>query len=187
MGYELSDVSRDYINTFQRILSKMIKSMTEAELTESISHNFIVQMIPHHRAAIEMSKNILRYTTNIQIQNIALNIISEQTESIENMRKIKCDCMELTNSEQDICSYQKNVNQIMNTMFHNMENAYTSNQINLDFIYEMIPHHKGAIEMSNNALQYNICPQLKPILYAIINSQQKGIIQMRKLIPTFKY
>lgn len=53
----------------------MIQGMTSPELSCSISHNFIVQMIPHHRAAIEMSHNLLCYTTDIALQNIAVNTI----------------------------------------------------------------------------------------------------------------
>ncbi len=49
--------------------------MSNAKLTNSISHNFIVQMIPHHEAAIEMSENILKYTSNDSLQNIASNKI----------------------------------------------------------------------------------------------------------------
>lgn len=41
--------------------------MTGVCLTDSISGNFIMQMIPHHTAAIEMSANILKYTTDPQL------------------------------------------------------------------------------------------------------------------------
>lgn len=179
---ELSNVTKKYINKFQCILDEMIYEMTNADLTYSISDNFIVQMIPHHQAAIEMSRNILKYTTNIPLQNIALRIIEEQTKSIENMLNIKYKCAKLTNPKQDVYFYQLKVNQIMQTMFYEMENAYTNNQINADFIREMIPHHQGAIKMSVNALKYDICPELKPILNAIISSQEKGIEQMQQLL-----
>ena len=87
MNYDkkLSNVTKIYIGYFFKILETMIDSMTNVTLNQSISHNFIVQMIPHHQAAIEMSRNILKYTTFIPLQNIALNIVSEQTKSIENM------------------------------------------------------------------------------------------------------
>lgn len=49
----------------------MIQGMTDDELDESISHNFIVQMIPHHKAAIEMSQNLLQYT-NLFLYRILL-------------------------------------------------------------------------------------------------------------------
>ena len=48
----LSHVAKTYLDTFECILSEMIQEMTEVELTDSISDNFIIQMIPHHRAAV---------------------------------------------------------------------------------------------------------------------------------------
>ena len=87
-SYRLSNVTQDYLAEFEYILDEMIRGMTEAPFTCSISYNFIVQMIPHHMAAIEMSHNILKYTTNIQVQDIASNIITSQTKSINNMRNI---------------------------------------------------------------------------------------------------
>lgn len=179
---KLSNVTKDYLSKFYCILDEMIQGMTEAELTDSISHNFIVQMIPHHMAAIEMSRNLLRYTTFIPLQNIALKIISEQTQSIENMREIQCSCSELINSCQDVKLYQRRVNNILQTMFSEMGSAPANNNINANFMREMIPHHQGAIKMSKNVLQYDICPDLKPILYAIIESQEKGVMQMQQLL-----
>ncbi len=182
MNDELSIVTKEYLSRFYEILNEMIQGMTEAELTDSISHNFIVQMIPHHQAAIEMSKNLLQYTTFVPLQNIALRIISEQTKSIENMLQIKESCSQQLNTPQDVQLYQRKVDNILKTMFSEMGNAYAGNQINIDFMREMIPHHEGAIRMSKNALQYDICPGLKPILHAIIQSQEKGVMQMKQLL-----
>lgn len=184
--YILSNVAKDYITVFYCILDEMIHGMTDAELTDSISHNFIVQMIPHHRAAIQMSENILKYTTSVPLQNIAEQIISEQTKSIANMEQAKAICSELTNTEQDICLYQSRFKQITHTMFTDMQNAPATNHINCDFMWQMIPHHRGAVEMSKNVLRFKICPCLKPILYAIIESQERGIAQMQNLLKTMK-
>lgn len=180
-SYELSIVTKKYIEEFYCILDRMIKNMTEAELSNSVSYNFIAQMIPHHRAAIEMSENILKYTTLIPLQQIASQIINEQTKSIKNMLDIKCGCSSLENSQQDLCTYQNHLDQIMQTMFCEMDNARTTNEINCDFMWEMIPHHMGAVRMAETTLQYCICPELTPILEAIIASQKKGIRQMRQL------
>lgn len=179
---QFSNVTQNYLAEFHCILEDMIREMTEAPLTDSISWNFIVQMLPHHRAAIRMSHSILQYTTNIPLQTIASNIITEQTKSIDNMKTIQCLCEQLVNSEEDVYLYQNRVSRILQTMFSGMKNASASNSVNCSFMWEMIPHHKGAVEMSENALQYPICPELKPILYAIITSQKKGIAQMRQLL-----
>lgn len=178
----LSNVTKEYLETFQTVFDNMIQGMTEAELNDSISHNFIVQMIPHHLAAIEMSRNLLKYTTDIPLQDIALGIIEEQTKSIEDMRKIECTCSMLTNSEQMRRSYECRTGQIMQAMFRKMREACSDNDINADFMREMIPHHQGAIAMSETALLYDICPELIPILRAIIVSQQRGVRQMQRLL-----
>ena len=178
----ISDVTKDYIQEFHCILEEMIEGMTAADLTESISHNFIVQMIPHHQAAIKMSKNILRFTTNLAIQDIAAGIIKEQEKSIQDMEDILCCCSGTENSPRELENYQCRMNHIIQHMFSAMENARASNEINCNFLWEMIPHHKGAVEMSETALSEPICPELEPILDAILTSQKRGIRQMQELL-----
>lgn len=181
MQCRFDDATKEYLYRYYCILDEMIWGMTSAELNDSISHNFIVQMIPHHRAAIEMSKNILKYTENATLHSIASNIIEEQTKSIENMLSIEDKCSGKCNSKTDLCRHQGRTEQIMQIMFSEMKCARATNQINCNFMWEMIPHHEGAVKMSMNTLKYNICPELVPILQAIITSQKRGIEQMRQL------
>ena len=47
-----------------------------------------------------------------------------------------------------------------------------------NFISEMIPHHKGAIAMCNNLLQYNIDPRLRKVAENIIKEQSKGVEEL---------
>lgn len=179
---KLSLVARDYLAVYYCILDQMERGMTTAGLTDSISHNFIVQMIPHHQAAIDMSRNLLRCTTCVPLQDIAQGIVAGQTKSIENMLAAEESCSCLQNNSRDLMLYQRRVSRIMDTMFRDMSGAPMSNDVNVSFMREMIPHHKGAIAMAKNALQYEICPQLVPILEAIITSQEKGVCQMQRLL-----
>ncbi|MGM9630287.1 DUF305 domain-containing protein [Butyricicoccus sp.] len=179
---QFSNVTKNYLSRFYEILDEMILNMMEAELTDSISHNFIVQMIPHHRAAIGMSRNILQYTTDVPLQAIASNIITEQTKSIATMQRILDQCSTLKNDQQDLRLYQRRTDLIMQAMFSEMEQAASTNNINADFIREMIPHHRGAVRMSQHALHFPVCPELVPILQAIIVSQLEGIREMELLL-----
>ena len=179
-----SQVTRRYLDTFDCILNRMIEGMTCAKLTNSISHNFIVQMIPHHRAAIEMSENILQYTTNLAIEESAENIICEQTKSIADMEAILSCCGDMTNSRENVCRYQSQIEPVFNTMFRRMQTAKATNDINCCFLREMLPHHEGAVSFSEITLCYDICPQLQPILESIITSQKRGICQMERLLET---
>lgn len=177
----LSRVTRQYLDTYERILQDMIRQMRKVTLTDSISHNFIIRMLPHHQAAIEMSQNLLQYTTNLPLQDIALHIISEQTQSIARMRDILRTCSALGNSRQDLHNYEQLLSSILQTMFSNMQHARFTNDINCNFMWEMIPHHQGAVAMARTTLQYPICPELKSVLQNIIVSQRQGILQMQQL------
>lgn len=171
-----------YLDRFYCIFDEMMRGMTGVELNSSISHNFIVQMIPHHRVSIEMSHNILRYTSNKAIQDMASGIITEQTRSIANMEEILDFCCGYENSMNELNMYQNKMNKIMNNMFRRMNNACVTNQINCNFMREMLPHHEGAVKMSETTLKFDICPQLVPILDAIIVSHERGIMQMNNLM-----
>ena len=181
MSQCFSNNTKDYLREFRFILDDMIEEMTDAKLTDSISHNFIVQMIPHHDAAIRMSENLLRYTTDVALQNIALNIVREQTESIENMERILRRCSGESDSRQCNYRYKRKTDEIMRDMFSRMSDAESTNSIDCNFVREMLPHHMGAVCMCENALRYDVCDGLKPILRGIVSSQKKEIAQLRRL------
>lgn len=178
----LSCQTREYLSRFYGILDQMICGMTGAELTGSISHNFIVQMIPHHRAAIEMSENALPHIRGCVLRRIASHIIASQTKSIADMEAALPCCAALCTPAQDLALYQRRMDLIYQTMFDQMGAAPETDRIAVNFMREMIPHHEGAIRMSENALKYGVCPELVPILRAIITSQKKGVREMRALL-----
>lgn len=185
MNCTLSHVTSSYIEEFYKILDTMIEEMNAADTNNSISYNFITRMIPHHMAAINMSKNLLQYTTCIPLQAIAESIISEQEKSIDDMTSVLPVCEKLINCVPDVEQYECRISKIMQSMFSEMSSACTNNQLNADFIREMIPHHLGAVNMASTALSYTICPELRPILASIITSQKKGIRQMQRLLRPF--
>lgn len=176
---------QQYINTFEEILADMENGMDNAELSNSISATFINQMIPHHEAAIKMSENILKYSDDAAVRSIAEGIITEQTKSIADMRSVYPGCRQKTDSDEDIMEYLSAYKSITDVMFKNMNNSPIVENVNYDFITEMIPHHKGAVRMSINLLRFPICGSLMPIADTIIISQLKGIEQMEALLAEY--
>ena len=143
----------EYLRRCREILDTMIDEMSNAQLGCSISQNFIMQMIPHHRAAIEMSRNLLEHSRFRPVRCIAENIITSQTKSIENMQSALECCSQVKNCSQELCGYQRRFRDITGIMFEQMKGACTTGCIAADFMREMIPHHRGAVLMSENALQ----------------------------------
>ena len=70
----LSQDAKTYLCCFYQTLDGMVQGMTTAGLTQSISHNFAVQMIPHHRAAVQMSNNVLRFTDSKAVRRLAQHL-----------------------------------------------------------------------------------------------------------------
>ncbi len=184
MQEKFSNNTLAYLSRYDAILQRMIAEMSAAgaAATDSISHSFIIQMIPHHRAAIEMSNNLLRYTTCVPLQRIASGIITEQTQSIAQMEAVLCSCNQVHDSRDALDTYRCCNEQITGIMFNEMRAAVPCNSIDQSFLREMIPHHLGAVRMSGNALRFSLCPELEPILEAIIRSQRRGIRQMQQLL-----
>ena len=178
----LSEDSKTYLCCFYQILDEMIQGMTTAGLTQSISHNLIAQMIPHHRAAIRMATNILRFTENSSLRRIAQRIIDQQTQGIGQMEEGLSACTQLTNSQMDLRLYQRRMDLIYREMYAQMGSAPENNRLGSVFMREMIPHHQGAIRMAENALKYDVCTELVPILRSIVTQQRQGVTQMRTLL-----
>lgn len=178
----LSEDSKTYLCCFYQILDEMIQGMTTAGLTQSISHNLIAQMIPHHRAAIRMATNILRFTENSSLRRIAQRIIDQQTQGIGQMEEALSACTQLTNSQMDLRLYQRRMDLIYREMYAQMGSAPENNRLGSVFMREMIPHHQGAIRMAENALKYDVCTELVPILRSIVTQQRQGVTQMRTLL-----
>lgn len=174
--------TQTYLEDYHFDLEQMINSMKAVPINGSISHNFIVQMIPHHMMAINMCQNLLQYTTSIGLQNMAHDIITEQRESIWKMHHCLEKCSLNYNSGEQVKKYQECFVQIADTMFYQMERACQSNSIDKSFCREMIPHHMGALEMCENVLRFSICTELRPIIDSIIRMQTKGIKELRYML-----
>ncbi len=63
----------------------MMKNMMADEISEINDKAFAQVMIPHHQAAIDMAKVILKYSTNRQISAFAKSLIANEAIEIEQM------------------------------------------------------------------------------------------------------
>ena len=141
--YLLSDESKHYLCCYYQILDEMIQGITTAKLTQSISRNFIVQMIPHHRAAVRMCRNILEASDNTPVRRLAQRIITQQTQGIEAMEGLVDSCGQLINPQMDLRLYHRRMDLIFREMFTRMGGAPEGNRLNAIFLQQMIPHHRG--------------------------------------------
>ncbi len=187
MNFSTCDEVKKYLCSFNQILSQMSYKMLNANITNSITINFIESMIPHHQAAIYMCENLLNYTNYQPLQEIAKDIITMQTKGIDQMREIGMTTYGYVNERRDIKFYEKRFFCITKRMICRMRNSLRSNDINLNFISEMIPHHEGAIEMCENLLNYYIDPRLGDVARNIIEEQSNGVRELKEIRKMLEY
>ena len=81
-------------------------------------------------------------------------------------------------------NYLYRFDQILDEMASKMLNANFTNNITINFIECMIPHHQAAIYMCENLLKYTTYPPLINIAKGIIEMQTRGIEQMKEIRAT---
>ncbi len=176
-----ADAVTVYLDDYYEILNEMKRRMLSARLTDSISRDFIVQMIPHHRAAVEMCGSVLRYPVSEPVQTLARTIVSQQTRGIAELEALLTPCTRVRNEPREVRRYLRRNAQILDALFYDM--AHVSGVgVEQNFLREMIPHHEGAVRMSENALDFCTCRSLRPLLRGIIETQEREIIEMRRLL-----
>lgn len=178
----LSQDAKNYLCCYYQTLDGMIQAMTTANLTQSISHNFIVQMTPHHRAAVQMATNVLRFTENNAVRCLAQSITDQRAQGIEDMEAALPACGVLTNPTMDLRLYQRRMDLIYREMYAGMGSTPENDRLAALYLAQMIPHCRGAVRMAENALKYDVSTELVPILRAIAVRQRREVSQMRALL-----
>ena len=178
----LSQDAKTYLCCFYQTLDSMIQGMTAAVLTQSISHNFAVQMVPHCRAAAQMSNNVLRFTQDKAVRRLAQRMAEDCALCAEQLEDVLPACAQLTNARTDLRLYQRRMDLIYREMYAKMGSSPESNRLAPVFLRQMIPLCQGAARMADTALKYDVSPQLVPLLRAIAARQRWDIPQMRALL-----
>ena len=180
--YLLSDESKHYLNCYYQILDEMIQAITTARLTQSISHNFIVQVIPHHRAGERMCRNILEVSNDRSVRRLAQQIAAQRSQDIQRMEEQLPVCAQLLNPHPDLRLYQRRAELISRQMFLRMGASPENNCLNAVFLRQMVPPHLGAVRLTQNALRHEVATPLPPLLRAIADTQRRELRQIQALL-----
>jgi uncharacterized protein (DUF305 family) len=139
-----------------------------------VDRAYVEQMIPHHVAAVEMARMALTQTQTPYVQSLAQSIISSQNAEIARMRSIaarlraagmKAVSLGLTKAQMG--------------MDHDMSHLVGASPFDVAFVDMMIPHHQGAITMSQVVFAKGVSADVRQLAEQITNAQRQEIRQMR--------
>ncbi|MEF9959982.1 MAG: DUF305 domain-containing protein [Niameybacter sp.] len=77
----------EYLVVFKETLETMMEDLQKVE-DENVDRIFLLQMICYNEGIIKMAQNILKYTPNVEVQEIAQKIIERHTKEIPYLQKL---------------------------------------------------------------------------------------------------
>ncbi|MGG7179397.1 DUF305 domain-containing protein [Clostridium paraputrificum] len=178
---------KGYNLEYNTIFNTMKKGMNDAPNTGNVNLDFVVEMIPHHEGGINMAKAIIKYGSNPAVKKIAENIVTSQEAQIPIMMELKSKFeKEPPSNKESSESYIKKYNEIKDNMFKEMEGVKITDNVDVNFLQQMIYHHEGAIAMAKDILGYTKDPDIKKLAENIVSTQSKGVQEMKSLLKTLQ-
>lgn len=174
----------------QMILDLMHKPMMTSPYSDTgnIDIDFLSNMKPHHQGAIDSSKELLKYSSNNTVRNIAQRIIKDQEQEIKTFNAlIKILKKENSpNTNVNLAKFVKDAKKDMDVMMKKMMKVKLSHNPDKDFLNAMRYHHQGAVAASKQILKYTQDSRIREIAENIIRAQEKEIQEFTTLIKTLR-
>lgn len=155
--------------------SKMESSPGAADAPHELQ--FIDTMIAHHQGAVDMALLANTRTQRDEVKKLAASIIDEQRREIADMKAWRT-------------KWFGEAKPALNVDFPGMKTGMAgmdtvklaglkSNEFDVEFIRQMIPHHEGAIEMAKALKTDGNYPELDKMAESIVTTQSVEIEQMK--------
>lgn len=171
-----------YLDEQNTIMADMMKNMS-LKASGNADLDFLIGMIPHHEAAVEISKIYLTYGNgNSELKSLAENIIEVQTNEIENMRQLitKMEKSGETDPKKEQ-SYLDRYNKMLSSHKHIEHETEAAKNVDAAFAEGMIIHHQMAIDMAEAILDFSDTREICDLANDIIRQQKDDISQMEQL------
>jgi uncharacterized protein (DUF305 family) len=139
-----------------------------------VDRSYLEQMIPHHVGAVDMAKIVPGQTQTPFLLELADTIVRTQNEEIARMRGMAARL-----KAAGIPAVPLGLSKAQTGMDHDMSHLVGANPFDVVFVDMMIPHHQGAVTMSDVVFAKGASLAVKQLAEQISNSQLGEIRNMR--------
>ena len=133
---------------------------------------FLSQMIAHHQGAVDMAKDVLKVAKQTETKTEAQAVVTNQEKEIKKMTAWLHDWYGVTPSAAQMDLVKADMKGMMGM-------KVTDDKM---FFQMMLPHHQGAIDMSQLALKQSDKAEVKELAQQIIKAQEAEIGRYNALI-----
>lgn len=179
---KLSDNSKEFLNTYYDIVDQLEKEVSGVEVEKSISELFIKQVVPFFNASVKMNDNILKFTTNVDVENFAKNTSEEHKQNADTFLNMLESCSCACNSERDIKLYMRKFEELFNSTIHKLNSNPATNNLDAIYITSKINLSEGIVLMAKNVMVYGICQELKDFIPEIVEALNLNIGTLKSLL-----
>jgi uncharacterized protein (DUF305 family) len=152
---------------------RMSQAMMAAVGTDA-GDSWAKKIVAHHQGAIEMSEIALEQRPRADVADMARMTIEKQRKDIEDIRKL----FKTGSPNQQSAEIYR---EAMMTMHHGMQ-AATGTDLSETFLRKMLEHHKGAVAMSDIALQNGVSGALRKQVQKTRDDQRKEIQMVEAML-----
>lgn len=182
------DKEAEYFSEYKYIVEDMFKTMKSFPESGSVDLDYLNEMIAHHEAAVNISKNYLEYNFwSKDIKKIAENVIATQSESNKKMdamiKEVQSACKNNSFKESQ---YIPEYSDILSQMYDDLMNLKPTGKIDRDYLQALIIHHKGAIDMYDLIIKYSDNEDIKKMAEEEKEAQKAEIIKMDMILQKTK-
>jgi uncharacterized protein (DUF305 family) len=143
---------------------------------------FIDSMSQHHQGAIQMAQMVLRGSENDELKGFAQKIIDEQQKEIAQLKKWRDEWYpgKPRAINMEMPGMMSSMKEMMQSGGMEKMSSAKGKELDLAFLEMMTPHHKGAVDMSRDALNKSERAELKSFANKIIKDQEAEMKQMQQ-------
>jgi uncharacterized protein (DUF305 family) len=139
-----------------------------------IDRSYLEQMIPHHVGAVQMAQIALTQAQTPFLQELAQNVVTSQNAEIARMRGMAAKL-----KAAGIPAVPLGLSKAQMGMDHDMSHLIGASPFDVVFVDMMIPHHQGAVTMSDVVFAKGTGAAVRALARQIADSQRNEIRNMR--------
>ena len=158
------------------LMDGMMTKMHQQKPTGNNDIDYANMMLQHHQAAVDMANLQLSKGKDDSLKNFSRQVIAAQQKEIAFMAEFISRSN--TAKSKDAAAFKAAMDASMQSMMNGATPVY--NDIDKDFVAQMIPHHQSAVDMAKAYLKYGTNEGLIKMSNDIISSQSSEIEWLKK-------